>query len=373
VGVVSQLLSAERREAFLREIRDEYDRLRTEHGARDADRVILPLAEARRRRAQIDWAAYDPPAPRRPGVTTFADYPLAELVPYIDWTPFFQAWELKGSYPAILEDSVLGEQARKLLVDAQALLQRIVGERLLGARAVLGLFPANAVGDDVRIYTGEDRATVRAVMRGLRQQFEKGPGRPNLCLTDFVAPKESGKADWVGAFAVTAGVCLEALCAAFERDNDDYSSILAKALADRLTEALAERLHERVRTEFWGYVPEERLDRAALVDERYRGIRPAPGYPACPEHTEKRVLFDLLDAPRAAGITLTESCAMLPAASVSGWYFAHPAAHYFGLGRIGRDQVTDYAARKGMPVAEAERWLAANLAYDPGGGASSRG
>ncbi|TLZ75600.1 MAG: hypothetical protein E6K07_09710, partial [Methanobacteriota archaeon] len=371
VGVVSQLLSAERREAFLREIRDEYDRLRTEHGARDADRVILPLAEARRRRAQIDWAAYDPPAPRRPGVTTFADYPLAELVPYIDWTPFFQAWELKGSYPAILEDSVLGEQARKLLVDAQALLHRIVGERLLGARAVLGLFPANAVGDDVRIYTGEDRATVRAVMRGLRQQFEKGPGRPNLCLADFVAPQESGKADWVGAFAVTAGVCLEALCAAFERDNDDYSSILAKALADRLTEALAERLHERVRTEFWGYVPEERLDRAALVDERYRGIRPAPGYPACPEHTEKRVLFDLLDAPRAAGITLTESCAMLPAASVSGWYFAHPAAHYFGLGRIGRDQVTDYAARKGMPVAEAERWLAANLAYDPG--ASPRG
>ena len=373
VGVVSQLLSAERREAFLREIRDEYDRLRTEHGARDADRVILPLAEARRRRAQIDWAAYDPPAPRLPGVTTFADYPLAELVPYIDWTPFFQAWELKGSYPAILEDSVLGEQARKLFADAQALLQRIVGERLLGARAVLGLFPANAVGDDVRIYTGEDRATVRAVMRGLRQQFEKGPGRPNLCLADFVAPQESGKADWVGAFAVTAGVCLEALCAAFERDNDDYSSILAKALADRLTEALAERLHERVRTEFWGYVPEERLDRAALVDERYRGIRPAPGYPACPEHTEKRVLFDLLDAPRAAGITLTESCAMLPAASVSGWYFAHPAAHYFGLGRIGRDQVTDYAARKGMPVAEAERWLAANLAYDPGGGASSRG
>jgi len=366
VGVVSQLLSAERREAFLREIRDEYDKLRTAHGARDADRVILPLPEARRRRLPVDWPAYDPPAPRRPGITALPDYPLAELVSYIDWTPFFQAWELKGSYPAILEDSVVGEQARKLFADAQALLGRIVGERLLEARAVLGLFPANTVGDDVQIFTGEDRVSVRGVIHGLRQQFEKGPGRPNLCLSDFVAPKESGRPDWVGAFAVTAGVCLETLCAAFEQDNDDYSSILAKALADRLTEALAERLHERVRREFWGYAPTEQLDRAALVDERYRGIRPAPGYPACPEHTEKRVLFDLLDVPGATGITLTESYAMLPAASVSGWYFAHPAAQYFGVGRIGRDQVTDYAARKGMSVAETERWLGANLAYDPG-------
>jgi 5-methyltetrahydrofolate--homocysteine methyltransferase len=291
---------------------------------------------------------------------------LEELVPYIDWTPFFQAWELKGSYPAIFEDSSVGEAARKVFADAQVLLKRFVAERLVRARAVFGLFPANTVGDDdIEVYAGEDRSKVRTVLRGLRQQFEKGPGRPNLCLADYVAPKDSGKRDWVGAFAVTAGIGLDAVCAAFERDHDDYSSILAKALADRLTEALAERLHERVRTEFWGYAPEERIDVAALVAERYRGIRPAPGYPACPDHTEKRTLFDLLDVPRAAGITLTESCAMLPAASVSGWYFAHPEAHYFGLGRIGRDQVLEYAGRKEMAAEEVERWLAPNLAYTP--------
>ncbi len=369
VGVVSQLLSPGRRDAFLRETALEYGALRTQHGARDADRVILPLGEARRRRVHIDWTAYEPPEPRRPGVTALADYPLAELVPYIDWTPFFQTWELKGSYPAILEDSVVGESARTLFADARALLERLVGrERLLHARAVLGLFPANAVGDDVEIYSGEDRRTVRAVMHGIRQQFEKGPGRPNLCLSDFVAPKESGKRDWIGAFAVTAGIGLDRVVAAFERDNDDYASIMAKALADRLAEALAERLHERVRKEFWGYAAEEKLDTAALVAERYRGIRPAPGYPACPEHTEKRVVFDLLDATRAAGITLTESYAMLPAAAVSGWYFSHPQSQYFGVGRIGRDQVTDYAARKGWTVAEAERWLAPNLAYERTGG-----
>jgi 5-methyltetrahydrofolate--homocysteine methyltransferase len=368
VGVVSQLLSAERREQFLRDTRAEYDALRTQHGARDADRAILPLAEARRRRAAPDWSSYDPPAPCRPGVTTLDDYPLAELVPYIDWTPFFQAWEMKGSYPAILEDSRMGETARKLFADAQALLQRLVRERTIRARAVVGLFPAHATGDDIEIYTGDDRARVRAVAHGLRQQFEKGPGRPNLCLSDYVAPRDSGKADWIGAFAVTAGIGVDQVCAAFERDHDDYASILTKALADRLTEALAERLHERVRTELWGYAPDERYDAAALVAERYRGIRPAPGYPACPDHTEKRVLFDLLDAETAAGMTLTESCAMLPAASVSGWYFSHPEARYFGVGRLGKDQVADYAARKGMAVAEMERWLAANLAYDPAAG-----
>jgi 5-methyltetrahydrofolate--homocysteine methyltransferase len=369
VGVVSQLLSPERRDGFLRETAREYDTLRAQHGARDADRVILPLGEARRRSLHVDWTAYDPPEPRRPGVTVLADYPLAELVPYIDWTPFFQTWELKGSYPAILEDSVVGEPARKLFADGRALLERLVGrERLLQARAVLGLFPTNALGDDVEIYTGEDRKTVRAVMHGIRQQFEKGPGRPNLCLADFIAPKESGKRDWIGAFAVTAGVGLDRVVAAFERDHDDYASIMAKALADRLAEALAERLHERVRREFWGYAAEEQLDTAALVAERYRGIRPAPGYPACPDHTEKRAVFDLLDATRATGITLTESYAMLPAAAVSGWYFSHPESQYFGVGRIGRDQVTDYAARKGWTVAEAERWLAPNLAYERMGG-----
>jgi 5-methyltetrahydrofolate--homocysteine methyltransferase len=366
VGVVSQLLSPGRRDAFVRETAREYGALRTQHGAREADRVILPLGEARRRGVHIDWTAYEPPEPRCPGVTALADYPLAELVPYIDWTPFFQTWELKGSYPAILEDSVVGKPARTLFADARALLERLLagGERRLHARAVLGLFPANALGDDVEIYSGEDRRTVRAVMHGLRQQFEKGPGRPNLCLADFVASKESGKRDWIGAFAVTAGVGLDQVVAAFERDNDDYASIMAKALADRFAEALAERLHERVRREFWGYAAEEKLDPAALVAERYRGIRPAPGYPACPDHTEKQVVFDLLDATRAAGITLTESYAMLPAAAVSGWYFSHPQSQYFGVGRIGRDQVTDYAARKGWAVAEAERWLAPNLAYE---------
>jgi 5-methyltetrahydrofolate--homocysteine methyltransferase len=366
VGVVSQLLSAERRGAYLDEVSAEYEHLRADYGSRDAERVIITLDEARRRRLQLDWTAYEPVRPCRPGITTFDDYPLGELVPYIDWTPFFQAWELKGSYPAILEDSKVGDAAKKLFADAQVLLKRFVAERLVKARAVLGLFAANSVGhDDIEVYVGEDRAKIRAVLRGLRQQSEKGPGRPNLCLADYVAPKDSGKRDWVGAFAVTAGIGLDAVCAAFERDNDDYSSILAKALADRLTEALAERLHERVRTELWGYAPEEKNDVTTLVAERYRGIRPAPGYPACPDHTEKRTLFALLDVPRAAGITLTESCAMLPAASVSGWYFAHPEAKYFGLGRIGPDQATEYAARKGMTLEEVERWLAANLAYTP--------
>ena len=364
VGVVSQLLSAERRDGFVRTTADEYARLRAEHGARDADRVILPLAEARRRHARIDWTAYQPPVPRRLGTTAIADYPLAELVNFIDWTPFFQAWELKGSYPAILEDPVIGEQARKLLADGQSLLHRIVRERLLTARAVFGLFPANAAGDDIEVYADNSRRTVRTVLRGLRQQFEKGPGRPNQCLADFVAPRDQGE-DFVGAFAVTAGVGQDELVARFEAANDDYSAILTKVLADRLAEALAERLHQRVRMEGWGYAPDERLDNAGLIAERYRGIRPAPGYPACPEHTEKGTLFALLDAPNAIGVTLTESYAMLPTATVAGWYFAHPEASYFGLGRIGRDQVADYAARKGWTVTEAERWLAPNLAYEP--------
>jgi 5-methyltetrahydrofolate--homocysteine methyltransferase len=230
---------------------------------------------------------------------------------------------------------------------------------------VVGLFPANAWGDDIEVYAGADRKAVRAVLRGLRQQFEKGPGRPNLSLADFVAPRDSGKTDWIGAFAVTAGVGQDELVQRFERDHDDYSAILTKALADRLAEALAERLHQRVRTEFWGYASDEKLDNAALIAERYRGIRPAPGYPACPEHTEKRTLFQLLDPSGTVGMTLTESCAMLPTASVSGWYFAHPESSYFGLGRIGRDQVADYAARKNWTIAEAERWLGPNLSYDP--------
>ncbi|HET7790555.1 MAG TPA: methionine synthase [Gemmatimonadales bacterium] len=368
VGVLSDLLSDRRRESFLAGVRKEYETLRVEHGRRAAERSALPIAEARRRKLAIDWTGYRPPAPACPGVTTLADYPLAELRRYIDWTPFFRAWELQGSYPAILDDPSLGAQARALLADAQRLLDRIEREQLLTARGTVGLFPANAVGDDIHVYRDDSRRVTAAVLYGLRQQMEKAPGRPNLCLSDFVAPRETDLADYVGAFAVTAGLGLDRLVRAFEQDNDDYSAILAKALADRLAEAFAERLHERVRREYWGYAPEEHLPLPEIVSERYRGIRPAPGYPACPDHSEKATLFALTDATRRAGITLTESGAMLPAASVSGWYFAHPEAHYFGLGKIERDQVTDYAKRKGRPVAEVERWLSANLAYTPENG-----
>jgi 5-methyltetrahydrofolate--homocysteine methyltransferase len=369
VGVLSQLLSAERRDAFMRETAADYDRIRQRHGQRGQEKVILPIEEARRRRAPVDWSGYVPSVPCSPGITALDDYPLDELAEFIDWGPLFATWELRGAYPGILDDPEVGEQARSLLRDAKALLGRIVRDRLFRARGVFGLFPASADGDDVEIYGDDSRRQVLAVMRGLRQQFEKPPGRPNLCLADWVAPRESGLRDYVGAFAVTAGLGVEQLVRAFEREHDDYSAIMAKALADRLAEAFAERLHQRVRTEFWGYAPDERLDNAALVAERFRGIRPAPGYPACPEHTEKRTLFAVLDASRTAGISLTESCAMQPAASVSGWYLAHPEAHYFGVGRIGRDQAEDYARRKGWSLAQAERWLSSNLAYEPGAGA----
>ncbi len=365
VPVVGDLLNVAKRDAFLERTREEYARVRHRHaGKTDAART-LPLGDARRNALPLTWDGYTPSRPRCLGIHAFADYSLRELVDYIDWTPFFKAWELPGSYPEILDDAAAGEQARSLLRDARTLLDRIVGSRLVEARAVVGLFPANAAGDDIEVYADERRAEVRTVLHQLRQQMAKPPGRPNLCLSDFVAPKALGLADYVGAFAVTAGHGLEALCARFEAEHDDYNSILAKALADRLAEALAERLHERVRRELWGYAPDERLENDALVRERYRGIRPAPGYPACPDHTEKRSLFDLLEATRHTGVTLTEHYAMWPAASVSGWYFAHPEAFYFGLGKIARDQVEDYAARKGMEPADVERWLAPNLAYAP--------
>jgi 5-methyltetrahydrofolate--homocysteine methyltransferase len=366
VGVVSKLLSAEHREGFLSDTETQYARLRERHGARESGTVLLSIDEARARRTRIDWDAYQPTAPRRPGITVFDGYAIEELRAYIDWTPFFRAWELAGSYPAILSDPTVGEQASTLFADAERLLDRIAAERLLQARGVVGLFPANALEDDVEIYDSSDGTTVRAVMRGLRQQFEKPPGRANSCLSDFVIPRARATRDWVGAFSVTAGHGLDALCAAFEEAHDDYQSILAKALADRLAEAFAERLHQRVRTEVWGYAPDERLDNATLIAERYVGIRPAPGYPACPDHTEKGTIFRLLDTGERTGMTLTESYAMLPTASVCGWYLAHPQAHYFGLGRIGRDQVADYARRKSTTAAEAERWLSPNLAYDPG-------
>ena len=363
VGVVSRLFSDARRDAFIAETRAEQAKLREEHEGRRERAPALPLAEARARGASADWGRNTPPAPRVPGITVFDAYPLADLVPWIDWTPFFQTWELKGRYPGILDDPTVGLEARRLLQDAQALLDRIVRERRLTAKAVVGLFPANREGDDVDIWTGEDRRGVRTTLRFLRQQHAKGEGRANACLADWIAPR--GTPDWIGAFAVTTGHGTDALAQEAEARNDDYTSIMAKALADRLAEAFAERLHARVRRELWGYAADETLAGDDIVAERYRGIRPAPGYPACPDHTEKRTLWSLLDVEARADIRLTESYAMWPAAAVSGWYLSHPDAHYFGVGRIGRDQVEDYARRKGMTVREIERWLAPNLNYDP--------
>ncbi|MBZ0253027.1 MAG: methionine synthase, partial [Candidatus Methylomirabilis sp.] len=299
------------------------------------------------------------------GVKVFEDYPLEDLVERIDWTPFFHAWEMKGNYPDILSDPNAGKEATKLLEDAKGLLARIVKEKLLTARGVIGVFPANAVGDDIEVYADEARSARLAVLHTLRQQMEKPPGRPNQALADYVAPKETGVRDWIGAFAVTTGVGVDALVKRYEADHDSYHAIMVKALADRLAEAFAERMHERVRKEFWGYARDEALSNEEMIGEKYRGIRPAPGYPACPDHTEKGALWTLLDAERNAGIRLTESYAMWPAASVSGLYIAHPEAKYFGVGKVYKDQVEDYARRKGIDLATAEKWLAPNLGYDP--------
>jgi 5-methyltetrahydrofolate--homocysteine methyltransferase len=296
-------------------------------------------------------------------VRTFADYPLAELRDYIDWQPFFNAWEMKGKYPDILNNPASGEAARKLWDDAQRMLDQVIEQRWLTASGVIGLFPANAVDDDIEVYTGETREHVLATLHQLRQQTEHRPGVPHRSIADFVAPRSTGLRDYIGGFAVTAGRGIGEKISEFKAALDDYSAILLESLADRLAEAFAERLHERVRTEFWAYQPDEELDNEALIKERYLGIRPAPGYPACPEHTEKRTLWDLLDVEANAGIELTESMAMWPGASVSGWYFSHPQSQYFVVGQIGRDQVEDYAKRKGWTVAEAERWLSPNLGY----------
>jgi 5-methyltetrahydrofolate--homocysteine methyltransferase len=344
--------------------REEYRDVREQRSRHRPEERRQPLADARRNRLAIDWRAAAPPVPCATGLTVLEDYPLDDLVPRIDWTPFFQTWELAGHYPAILSDPRVGKAATGLFRDAQGLLDRIVRERLLRARGVLGVFRANAVGDDIELYADDGRTEQLAVIHTLRQQMLKPPGRPNLALADFVAPRESAVPDYVGAFAVTAGHGLDELAASFEAAHDDYNAILAKALADRLAEAFAERLHERVRREYWAYAPDEALDNADLIHEKYQGIRPAPGYPACPDHTEKRTLFDLLRAETNAGITLTESFAMLPTASVSGWYFWRPEAQYFGVGKIERDQLEEYAQRKGMDVPTMERWLAPNLNYE---------
>ncbi|MBI1943536.1 MAG: methionine synthase [Betaproteobacteria bacterium] len=365
VGVMQNLLAAGQREAFVAGVRADYDRIRGQHRDKKGPGPLLPIAQARRLGLATDWARYRPPAPSASGTTVLRSYPLAKLVPYIDWTPFFQAWELSGSYPKILHDPVVGEAARRLHAEALETLERLVREQWVTANGVFGLFPAARVdSDDIEIYADEKRSAVAMAWHNLRQQNRKPAGRPNLCLADFVAPRESGVGDWIGGFAVGVGG-LEAKLAQFESRHDDYGAIMLKVLADRLAEAFAEHLHERVRREFWGYAREERLSSEELIAEAYRGIRPAPGYPACPDHTEKRALFALLEAEDRAGISLTESCAMLPASAVSGFYLSHPESSYFAVGKIGRDQLQDYARRKSMSVAEAEKWLAPYLAYEP--------
>jgi 5-methyltetrahydrofolate--homocysteine methyltransferase len=377
VGVVSRLLNGAEAPGFLARVREEYDAVRERYSGRRPRGPLLPLAEARANAFPTDWSRYEPPKPQAPGRHEFEEEDLTGLREFIDWTPFFQAWELKGRYPDILSDPEVGKAASNLLADAETLLDRIVEEGWLRARGAALLLPANAVGDDIELYTDESRDEVRARIHTLRQQFRKGgsgkggsgkegppAGRPNLALADFVAPRDTGLPDWAGAFAVTTGLGLDEVVARFEAEHDDYRAILARSLADRLAEAFAERLHQRVRRELWGYAADERLDNEALIAERYRGIRPAPGYPACPDHSEKRTLMELVEG-KALGIHLTESCAMLPTASVSGWYLAHPDAFYFGVGRIGADQVRDYASRKGMGRDEAERWLRPNLDYEP--------
>jgi 5-methyltetrahydrofolate--homocysteine methyltransferase len=363
VTVVGRLLDPAGRDELVTETAQQYDAIRERQARERESNRLLPLAEARRHPVPIDWRNYQPPRPRRPGVTAFGDYPLAELVATIDWTPFFQAWKLPGRYPDILESERTGAEARRLLADARQLLDEIIAERLLRARGVLGLFPAVAVGDDVEIYADEEHRRLLGVMHGLRQQRRSSAGKPNACLADFVAPRTSGLSDWLGCFVVSAGFGARPLAERYQREGDDYRAILVKALADRLAEAFAERLHQRVRREFWGYAPDEALDNEALIAEKYVGIRPAPGYPACPDHTEKAILFELLAAGRRTGVELTGSYAMEPAAAVCGWYFSHLQSRYFGLGKIDHDQVQDYARRKGMSPAEVERWLAPSLAY----------
>jgi 5-methyltetrahydrofolate--homocysteine methyltransferase len=365
VGVCQALASRDGRVDYLTRVKAEHATRRAQHAGKTARGPALGLGEARARRAVPDWAAYRPTVPRFLGTRILEDIPLRDLLRYVDWMPFFNAWEFSGTFPAILEDPVRGEAARQLWDDAQRMLETLLRERWLRARAVVGFFPANARGDDIEVYRDAAREAVAWRLHHLRQQRAKPEGQAQLCLADFVAPEDSGVEDYVGAFAVTAGIGLEKHVAGFEAAQDDYSAILLKALADRLAEAAAEALHERVRREYWGYAPDERLDNDQLVREAYRGIRPAPGYPACPDHSEKATLWEMLGGEAATGIRLTESFAMLPAASVSGWYIAHPDARYFAVGKVAADQVRDYAARKGIPVEEAERWLAPNLGYEP--------
>ncbi|OLP44457.1 methionine synthase [Rhizobium oryziradicis] len=365
VGVVSSLLSPDTRDSTIETLRGEYAKVADAHARAELEKQRLPIARARANAAKVDWTNYKPKKPSFTGIKVFEDYDLKELAKYIDWTPFFQTWELKGRYPAILEDEKQGEAARSLFNDAQAMLAKIIDETWFRPRAVVGFWPANSVGDDIRLFTDDARKEDLATFFTLRQQLSKRDGRPNVALSDFVAPVDSGVEDYVGGFVVTAGIEEVAIAERFERANDDYSSIMVKALADRFAEAFAERMHERVRKEFWGYATEENFTPEELISEAYAGIRPAPGYPAQPDHTEKVTLFNLLDATATTGVTLTESYAMWPGSSVSGIYIGHPDSYYFGVAKVERDQVEDYASRKGMEIREIERWLGPVLNYVP--------
>jgi len=364
VGVCSNLLSQDLQANYAQEIKDEYEKVRTQHKNKKGPAKLLTLAEARANAYKTDWANYQPYQPELIGVRTLNNYPLEKIVPYVDWTPFFQAWELAGRYPDILQDEVVGETASQLFRDAQVMLKKIIEQKWLSANAVIGLFPANSVGDDIEIYTDASRSKLAMTYHCLRQQDQKPSGKPNRCLSDFIAPKETGIKDTIGLFAVGAGFGIDERVKTFEDANDDYSAIVLKALADRLAEAFAEHMHARVRREFWGYAMDETLSNEQLINEEYKGIRPAPGYPACPDHTEKGPLFAVLNATENAGIIITESFAMVPTAAVSGFYFAYPESTFFAVGKIGKDQVEDYASRKGWTVEETEKWLAPVLAYE---------
>jgi len=389
VPTAAALLSADLKPKLLADVKADYDSIRERHANKDRSEKYLSLAAARANKTRIDWTANRPFKPRMllqqdkdvcdgpacdhqhhahttQHVKVFKDYPIAELREFIDWQPFFISWELKGRYPDLLNNPASGEAARKLFADAQQMLDQMIAGKWITASGVFGLFPAAQVGDDdIEVYADESRATLLATLHSLRQQGEHREGVPHRCLADFVAPKESGLHDYVGAFAVTAGLGCHDKVMAFKKANDDYNAILLESLADRLAEAFAERMHQRVRKEFWGYAADEHLDNSALIDEKYLGIRPAPGYAACPEHTEKQTIWKLLDVEASTGMQLTESMAMWPGASVSGWYFAHPQAQYFVVGRINKEQVADYARRKGWDLQTAEKWLAPNLGYEP--------
>jgi 5-methyltetrahydrofolate--homocysteine methyltransferase len=365
VPVASEFINVDTRVAFRARVKDEYAKLRKDHEGRQQAKNYIPLTEARKNKTVIDWVKTEITTPAFFGRKVFVDYPLDEIRKYIDWTPFFQTWMLFGRYPDIFKDEKVGTEATKLFADAQKLLDRIVKENILHANGVIAFYPAGGTDtDDVNLYTDDTRASRLTTMHFLRQQSKKAKDLPNFCLSDFIAPESSGRKDYIGMFAVTTGGGLEKLVDEFKAQQDDYMEIMAKALADRLAEAFAELMHEKVRKEYWGYAKDENLSTEILIKEAYQGIRPAPGYPACPDHTEKRIIFDLLDAEKETGIILTESYAMYPASAVSGYYFSNPESKYFGLGKVEKDQVVEYAKRKNMPLEEIEKWLSPNLSYD---------